>query len=1457
MIENNFNKICIFKAVILFNLLICSLNITCTKDLPVLKNNQCVSTCDKNEFISGECEIPDPILKTQWLNNIVTFENTNGKIFLNLNENKNILVFVTTLSNNKDRIFYAVKEGEQYLIKNSTDSSSVPYSQRKVPQTESSKITNLDLAIFPTNYNYLVLIGNDNSYIQIYKLDLFDEDPDSISPSSFFNENINIKGNCLCYAYTGNNLAYVTIATNEEDPSNYFLSFYLYVLTTQEKNLVPNLNSNFFRFNDIKGDYASCSTFYTITFISCLYINKNNELINTIFLKKDNIFEESTSLILEEYDETTIDTKRFFKVDVITRNLIILVYYSGESNNVPTFLFKSFSFDYQFSDVYNDNLLKVQLNRYNDLFFNKLEYNDLVINEGTLLYFVSTNEEKELITIVELNFFDNSGEKQLAIRYFIIELKKYYKMKILNGLKAVYFKSIMLSLAIDYCPDSSISKCDNNNGNAALIKLSYYYNKNEKIDFIDYAFNNNTKYVIIDIINDFVIENNFFGMKFETIYIDNEYDWNIDNAQYYFVNSGEDVFEKFIVEPEDPLVNVTFLSYNKISITMIFGFLLSGPENVDEYNKYCDYIDDTYGDANEEESYKKINSRSQINYYIDINKNLTTDDCLDFNCTLCLNEDRDYCIVCKDEYTIITNKNFLYGKKKFCEKDYKISGIYLEEFLNGEHKEENLSNEDINKLYEELKDYINNDYDGKNTIIKTGNVNVQISNIDSQKYSKELSNVDLGECGEILKDKYCKLENNSLIMLKFDIKPENEKSTYVQYEIYDPNSKQFLDLNECIDSNILINIPLELDSEIELLYNMLSNSGYNLFNSSDSFYNDICSTYTTSNNTDILLYDRRMDIYKSTVNISLCQAGCEFQSYDTESKKAKCNCQIKKKEENLDLDLSNIKFDKNEMLDEFYKTLDNSNFRVLKCYKLAFSFIIFKTNIGSIIMTVLLIIFLILSIINIVIGKNKINNIIQKIMKNKYIENKNEELEKEIKSEEKNNNTNEESNANQIKKNIDEFPNICETNNKTNSPKKKKRKKKKKLKNYVELNNNTENHHIQISNSINGNISPIKYNNINTDLKHAPNKRRPTKLNTHKNEIIVINQRKDNRSQSTKQNYTSKPLILDLSDKSNNESKNEKVQNNNNDIINNNEEYKPNNSIKNAIKIFQKKKSSFRYKSPVKNKRITIIDNNNSTSNLKNKLIIPQNCQKAEDIKLEEKKPKEEEIKKLNDEEMNSLKYEEALKLDKRTYFKYYLSLLFKKQLILFCFFPSDDYNVMSLKITLFLVSFSLYLTINGFFFNDKTMHKIYKDNGVYNILFQIPQILYSSIITSVINMLLKKLSLSEKEIIKIKQETTIKNTVDKSKSIEKCINIKFIIFFVFSLMLMLFFWYFISCFCAVYNNTQIILFKDTLFSFGLSMLYPFGLNLLPGFARIPSLRAENKDKNCLYKFSQILDLIL
>ena len=101
-----------------------------------------------------------------------------------------------------------------------------------------------------------------------------------------------------------------------------------------------------------------------------------------------------------------------------------------------------------------------------------------------------------------------------------------------------------------------------------------------------------------------------------------------------------------------------------------------------------------------------------------------------------------------------------------------------------------------------------------------------------------------------------------------------------------------------------------------------------------------------------------------------------------------------------------------------------------------------------------------------------------------------------------------------------------------------------------------------------------------------------------------------------------------------------------------------------------------------------------------------------------------------------------------------------------------------------------------------------------------------------------------------------MKQSYRRANEVRGYLTIKFIAFFIASFILVIFYWYFISCFCAVYTNTQLILIKDSLISFGASLLYPFGINLLPGVFRIPSLRAKNQDQKCIYKFSQLLSLI-
>ena len=234
--------------------------------------------------------------------------------------------------------------------------------------------------------------------------------------------------------------------------------------------------------------------------------------------------------------------------------------------------------------------------------------------------------------------------------------------------------------------------------------------------------------------------------------------------------------------------------------------------------------------------------------------------------------------------------------------------------------------------------------------------------------------------------------------------------------------------------------------------------------------------------------------------------------------------------------------------------------------------------------------------------------------------------------------------------------------------------------------------------------------------------------------------------------------------------------------------------------------------------------------------------------------PENERNKYFIDDELNSLEYEYALKIDNRSYCQVYYSLLKQNHFIIFTFCVKNDYNIFMSKFALFLITFSLFLFMNALFFEDISLHKIYEDQGKYNFLYQIPQILYSTITTQIISSLLEKLSLSQDEISDLKENYNLKELNKEVKRVVNYITIKCILFFIVSIILLFGFWYYLSAFCAVYYNTQIPLINDNIISFITSILCPFLLDLIPVIFRIFALRNKMK---CLYIFSKILIRII
>ena len=178
--------------------------------------------------------------------------------------------------------------------------------------------------------------------------------------------------------------------------------------------------------------------------------------------------------------------------------------------------------------------------------------------------------------------------------------------------------------------------------------------------------------------------------------------------------------------------------------------------------------------------------------------------------------------------------------------------------------------------------------------------------------------------------------------------------------------------------------------------------------------------------------------------------------------------------------------------------------------------------------------------------------------------------------------------------------------------------------------------------------------------------------------------------------------------------------------------------------------------------------------------------------------------------EINCLSYRDVREMDKRTFYQFYKSLIKQKHFLIFSFNP-NDYDPYIIKISLFLFSIALYLFINALFFNDNKMHIIYTDEGNFKLKSNLPQIIYSYIIISIIYIFLPKMFLIKQNILEIKKEKNKCNIKSRILMFLRVVIIKFVSFFTLSIIFLFIFWFYLSCFFFVFKNTQSYLIKISL----------------------------------------------
>ena len=203
--------------------------------------------------------------------------------------------------------------------------------------------------------------------------------------------------------------------------------------------------------------------------------------------------------------------------------------------------------------------------------------------------------------------------------------------------------------------------------------------------------------------------------------------------------------------------------------------------------------------------------------------------------------------------------------------------------------------------------------------------------------------------------------------------------------------------------------------------------------------------------------------------------------------------------------------------------------------------------------------------------------------------------------------------------------------------------------------------------------------------------------------------------------------------------------------------------------------------------------------------------------------------------------YKEAKLYDSSSFCLTYWGYLKECQLFFNTFFQEIFLELKVIKIYSFILNISIIIFFNAAFFSDNLIHKKYKNN-ILTFWTSLPKSIYSVLSCFIIFSILNSLSNSTQQFEKSMKTIFIRNEYEKKcAKILKNLKIKLTFFFTLNFILMLFFWYYSSIFCAVYHSSQWELFKGVIKSLYITLFIPFPVALVFTFLRKMALKYKLK----------------
>jgi hypothetical protein len=226
-----------------------------------------------------------------------------------------------------------------------------------------------------------------------------------------------------------------------------------------------------------------------------------------------------------------------------------------------------------------------------------------------------------------------------------------------------------------------------------------------------------------------------------------------------------------------------------------------------------------------------------------------------------------------------------------------------------------------------------------------------------------------------------------------------------------------------------------------------------------------------------------------------------------------------------------------------------------------------------------------------------------------------------------------------------------------------------------------------------------------------------------------------------------------------------------------------------------------------------------------------------------------------DDEELNDMDFEEAFQADKRSFIRMYWSYLLSNHIILNTFLAKNYLDLRIIKMSFLIYTFEISFFLNAFFYTNEYISNTYHNDGMLDFFSSLPKSIYSLIVTMIGGNLLHMLSSSKTQLMRIIKERNNKQDYLNLMNRElKKLKYKLIIYFMCLFIFGLFFLYYTSAFCAVYQNSQLFWFYGCLESLAMDFSTPFIICLI--FATFRFI-AISHHLSFFYTLTNILNTIL